>query len=175
MFHTEPHSGQVDGDDAVPILFAAFGRLRQIPLNASIVKRTVQPTIGLHRQLDHSLNFVSLRDIRLHKHGRAAGGLNHLHSLFASNNRYIGNDNPGPFPSKGQSCGSANTRGASGHQRYFLIQLTCHNLPSSLWFSRDVRRAEGHTSSKIVIPQESRRNENCEFTGSRAAQTPFVI
>lgn len=38
MLHAQPHPGQIDGDDVIPVLFAAFRCLANLPLDAGTVQ-----------------------------------------------------------------------------------------------------------------------------------------
>jgi hypothetical protein len=111
--HAPPHPFQIDANDAVKVRFGHLHEGRQ-HRNARIVKRIIQTPIGFKCPLEHGLDGVTLRDIRLNKEGVPSRLLDHPDGFFAFRDTTRRNNDAGTVPSKRYGGCSAYTGVSSG-------------------------------------------------------------
>src|SRR5262249_11736281 len=115
VFHTEPHTRQVDCDHLVPSFFGILcgecpvGPSDPSPRNACIIMGTIQSAIRLHRLRDQCLDGASAGDIDLDEGGFPTVFRNHVNCLLSTICVHISHNQFRPFPSKCQGCGSPNS------------------------------------------------------------------
>ena len=122
ILHAQPHPGQIDPNNAVPVRLGVLGRIADRPLNAGIIMGTVEPAIGVESKADHGLDFGRPGHVGFDAAGLAARFLDESHRLLGLVFNHVGDHDLRPFPGKGQRRGSADPGAAAGDQRDFSAQ-----------------------------------------------------
>ena len=122
ILHREEHAFQVDGDNLIERRFFNVSEQSSRGKDAGVIEGTVQPAVGLHRGSDKALDLLRVAHICLDKERSASFSLNRLNG-FPAFRVHIANDNLGAVPCEEKGRGAADTRAATGNDRYLIREV----------------------------------------------------
>src|SRR5262249_31774402 len=89
VFHAEPNTLKIRGDDSIPIIVAAIHCVGDLTLDAGVVECAVEPLIGVERLLRQGRDLGGLRYVRAHEYRVTASRSDCLQSLLATSGVHI--------------------------------------------------------------------------------------
>src|SRR5262249_9910293 len=125
--HTEPHTGQIDCEHAIPFLFAAFVREDALAADASVVERTVEPPIGFHRLGDQRVHLLRFRHVGPEEQRVSPEFLDHLQCLLAARFHDVRQNQAGACGGKNLGGSGADPGSSASNKSVFAVQYPRHD------------------------------------------------